>query len=1061
MCSARLTLDLPCLAPLHLQVKGLQFNPFSPNLLASGAADGELCIWDISTPGSPSLYPSLKGAPSPGGAGGEITSLAWNCKVQHILASTTSGGATVVWDLKRQKPVISFTDAAGSRRCSAIAWHPEVATQLVTASDDDRCPVLQVWDLRNSISPAAELSGHSKGVLALSWCPNDSQLVLTCAKDNRTLLWDMAAGVPCGELPSSGHWNFDAQWCARQPGLVAASNFDAKVHLFNALDAVPVALDAAGTGGSGWAKAPGWLRRPAGVSFGFGGRLATFGGANREVTLTTVATDTPGDAPDSASAADEAAADASFQQALASAPSDRDSLKSFCAARATEAAAVSEAEAETWEFLRILLDGDSARHLLLSHLGYQEAPPTPGAAEVGTTDAGEDARIDDDAAGAAPNSNGGVVEEDDHDFFDKLATDTPRSSGASPRAAAAAADFAAPAETRAAGEPEALSPRGPEAERDADDVAIQHALVMGNYHAAVAACLAAQRLGDALVLAAVGGTDLWLSTQAEYLRRTPRPYLRVVSAVVKNDLAHLVASRPVFAWRETLALLCTYAPSGEWGALTGALAQRLAAAGQHHPAVLCRICAGDMDGAVQHWSTAMPRAQGAGKASAPATPVPLGHLRRVVEKGVVLMHACSPAPQHQACGSLCGVVNTYAELLAAQGKLEAALQYLSMVPADDSPESAVLRDRILHSRAATTSRSAAPQQAPQQQYGGAGHMYAPQAVAPVAAQRPVAAAPQYAAPPAARPAAVFTPPPAPAAASPSFHYAPVPPAPPTAPASYAPSPSQPVAYTPQPAPSAPHPPAQQRSAYAPVPPRHTYAPAPPVTPPPQAVQQVQYAPQAPPPPPPPSQAASFAPVPGMSMASQQPHAGFVPTAPPAGPPAPVMQQQQQQQHQGVQPPRYAPQAQQMPRGAYPGAPAAAPAPEAAPPAPAPPPAPAGPPANTTLETVSTSEVGPDARGVVTSLMALYTACTAAAAGNPGKKRELDDSSKRLGALLWRLNKREVSASVLSKLQALCGALDRGDLAAVNALVVQLTSADWDECGQWLPALKRLIKARSA
>ena len=1041
---------LPRLLPL--QVKGLQFNPFSPNLLASGAADGELCIWDISTPGSPSLYPSLKGAPSPsGGSGGEITSLAWNCKVQHILASTTSGGSTVVWDLKRQKPVISFTDAAGSRRCSAIAWHPEVATQLVTASDDDRCPVLQVWDLRNSISPAAELSGHSKGVLALSWCPNDSQLLLTCAKDNRTLLWDMAAGTPCGELPSSGHWNFDAQWCPRQPGLVAASNFDAKVHLFNALDAVPVALDAAGRGGAGWAKAPGWLRRPAGVSFGFGGRLVTFGSASREATLTTVATDTPGDAPDSASAADEAAADASFQQALASAPSDRDSLKSFCAARATEAAAVSEAEAETWEFLRILLDGDSARRLLLSHLGYQEAP-TPGAADAGAADAGEDARIDDDSAGAAPASNGGVVEEDDHDFFDKLASDTPRSSGASPRAASAAATFSAAAEQRA--EPEAVSPRGAgEGERDADDVAIQHALVMGNYHAAVAACLAAQRLGDALVLAAVGGTDLWLSTQAEYLRRTPRPYLRVVSAVVKNDLAHLVASRPVAAWRETLALLCTYAPSGEWGALTGALAQRLAAAGLHHPAVLCRICAGDMDGAVQHWSTALPRAQGAaGKAAARATPVPLGHLRRVVEKGVVLMHACSPPPQHQACGSLCGVVNTYAELLAAQGKLESALQYLSMVPADDSPESAVLRDRIMHSRATATSRSAAPQQVPQhQQYGQAGsNMYAPQA--------PVAATPQYAAPPAARPGPVFTPPPAPAAAAPSFHYAPVPPAPPTAPASYAPSPSQPVAYTPQPAPSAPQPPAQQQGSYAPVPPRHTYAPAPPVTPPPQAVQQVQYAPQAPPQPPPPSQAASFAPVPGMSMASQQPHAGFAPTAPPAAPPAPVMQQQQQQQ--GMQPPRYAPQAQQMPRGAYPGAPAAAPLPEAAPPAPAPPPPAAGPPANTTLESVSTGEVAPEARGVVTSLMALYTACTSAAAGNPAKKRELDDSSKRLGALLWRLNKREVTPSVLSKLQALCGALNRGDFAAVNALVVQLTSADWDECGQWLPALKRLIKTRS-
>ena len=29
-------------------------------------------------------------------------------------------------------------------RCKAIEWHPEVATQLVLASEDDRCPVIQV-----------------------------------------------------------------------------------------------------------------------------------------------------------------------------------------------------------------------------------------------------------------------------------------------------------------------------------------------------------------------------------------------------------------------------------------------------------------------------------------------------------------------------------------------------------------------------------------------------------------------------------------------------------------------------------------------------------------------------------------------------------------------------------------------------------------------------------------------------------------------------------------------------------------------------------------------------
>jgi WD40 repeat protein len=41
-------------------VKGLEFNSFSPNLLASGAADADLCIWDLAKPTTPSLYPALK-----------------------------------------------------------------------------------------------------------------------------------------------------------------------------------------------------------------------------------------------------------------------------------------------------------------------------------------------------------------------------------------------------------------------------------------------------------------------------------------------------------------------------------------------------------------------------------------------------------------------------------------------------------------------------------------------------------------------------------------------------------------------------------------------------------------------------------------------------------------------------------------------------------------------------------------------------------------------------------------------------------------------------------------
>jgi WD40 repeat protein len=52
--------------------------------------------------------------------------------------------------------------SCSQRRCSVLQWNPDVATQLVVASEDDRTPTLQMWDLRNSMSPVKEFVGHVK-----------------------------------------------------------------------------------------------------------------------------------------------------------------------------------------------------------------------------------------------------------------------------------------------------------------------------------------------------------------------------------------------------------------------------------------------------------------------------------------------------------------------------------------------------------------------------------------------------------------------------------------------------------------------------------------------------------------------------------------------------------------------------------------------------------------------------------------------------------------------------------------------------------------------------------
>ena len=121
--------------------------------------------------------------------------------------------------------------------------------------------------------------------------------------------------------------------------------------------------------------------------------------------------------------------------------------------------------------------------------------------------------------------------------------------------------------------------------------------------------------------------------------------------------------------------------------------------------------------------------------------------------------------------------------------------------------------------------------------------------------------------------------------------------------------------------------------------------------------------------------------------------------------------------------------------------------------------PGGPPPGTTLLSVDPSSAPPPLQPVIRSLAALYTTCEAAFAVQPGRARELEDASRRLGLLAWRLSQGGVSDSVASKLQALAAALDAGDVAGATRVQAALTRDDWDESSGWLSALKRLIKLR--
>ncbi|XP_068190782.1 protein transport protein Sec31A isoform X2 [Antennarius striatus] len=282
-------------------VRALDVNPFQTNLVASGSNESEIYIWDMNNFGSP-MAPGPKTQPLE-----DISCVSWNRQVQHILASASPSGRASVWDLRKNDLIIKVSDHSNRMHCSGLAWNPEVATQLVLASEDDRMPVIQMWDLRFATSPLKILENHTRGILAIAWSLADPELLLSCGKDSRILCWNPNTGEVLYELPTSSHWCFDIQWCPRNPAVLSAAGFDGHIDIFSIMGGSSQAqsqrhrdqisnsfgnMDPFGTGQTlpplqmpapaapvatsiPLKKPPKWIRRPVGASFSFGGKLVS------------------------------------------------------------------------------------------------------------------------------------------------------------------------------------------------------------------------------------------------------------------------------------------------------------------------------------------------------------------------------------------------------------------------------------------------------------------------------------------------------------------------------------------------------------------------------------------------------------------------------------------------------------------------------------------------------------------------------------------------------------------------------------------------------------------
>ncbi|XP_062436179.1 protein transport protein Sec31B isoform X3 [Rhea pennata] len=674
-------------------VRALDFNPFQSNLLASGANDAEIFIWDLNNFSVP-MTPGAKSQPHE-----DVSVVSWNRQVQHILSSAHPSGKAVVWDLRKNEPIIKVSDHSNRMHCSGMAWHPEVATQLVLSSEDDRLPVIQIWDLRFATSPLSQLEGHTRGVLSVSWCQADPELLLSSAKDNRILCWNPSMGEVVYELPIRSQWCFDVQWCPRNPTVFSAATFDGWINIYSVMGGSLEAqqktqadkisssfnsLDPFGTGQTlpplqvpeqvaqttlipPLKKPPRWICRPVGVSFAFGGKLITFGltkvpgqqvqqTCQRQVFISQVTTET-----------EFLVRSRELQMALQSG-----NLLEYCKAKIQTAKL--QFDENLWNFLKVNLEQES-RTKLLKLLGYSkddlqkkissclsngipDNQPLPEAGERNVVQPGQLLINSGDDVAAVSSSSA---------FFDNLI-------------------------------PQDMSTLEIPVTADTDGL-ISQALLLGNFEGAVELCMRAERFADAIILAIAGGENLLRETQKRYFAKRKTKIALLLSSVVQQNWKDIVRTCDLQSWKEALAILLTYSKHEEYTQLCDMLGARLESEGDaalSNDACLCYISSGNVERLVECWV----------KNHETSSPLALQDL---IEKVMVLSRSiemlrgtAGPAPGPV----LAERITQYASLLASQGCLAAAMNYLP----SSSKELLIqqLYDRLFHAQG----ESVADQQPP-------------------------------------------------------------------------------------------------------------------------------------------------------------------------------------------------------------------------------------------------------------------------------------------------------------------------------------------------------------
>ena len=528
-------------------------------------------------------------------------------------------------------------------------------------------------------------------MLSVAWCSFDHNLLLSCGKDNRTILWNPQTAQILGEFPIASTWAFETQWCPQNPDILANATFEGKItvhRLQSKLSKAEVNGTQIGAGedffnqrqyvtkgGFELKQAPKWLQVPCAASFGFGGSLVSVKNVKGkgDVKISKYISE-----PKISENASE------FEEAIRTAD-----WAAFCDKQVEKA--TTAGEKGNWEMLRLLFDAEP-RKKLIEYLGIKEADVDALLSEK--VEAMKLDKTDSEATATAEEPSEPLAEpEFKGSRLSGIFGSTDKSD-----------DFLA----QLTPTPDKSFPGGSfsitSASDSESDKLITQALLFGRFDQAVDICLKEDRLADAFILATKGGADVQKKVHEAYFSRNRQraSYLRLLQNIIDSNLQDLAEHADLSSWKQILVALCTFAKTDEeFAGLCETLGRRLERENEVEDAKVCYMAGKKLDRVVNIWIAEaethkmeeLKNAEGDSAFSIHARA-----LQGFVEKVTVFQQS-----KGATSGDLQPLYDKYAEfveIVASQGNLAVAQKYIDLLPGENDAVKSI-KNRLAKATAIT------------------------------------------------------------------------------------------------------------------------------------------------------------------------------------------------------------------------------------------------------------------------------------------------------------------------------------------------------------------------